>query len=91
MYEMRVLAQADENQWPCAFWAKWCTRSASENLGVEYLGMYVHFFRMVFLALCLSTSLGHLVVVAANDENIEVRKVAPAVDWSALAGEDAGL
>lgn len=50
--------------------------------------MCAHSWLTVFLALCLSTSLDHLVV--ANDGSTEVTTAALAVGWSAFAGEDAG-
>lgn len=48
----------------------------------------MHSCRMAFPALCLWTSLGHL--VAANDGSIEVTTVALAVGLSAFAVEDVG-
>ena len=88
MYEMTVLALVGGTQWPCAFWARSCTRSAGENLGVACLEMCLYSCLTVFLVPCLSSFPGHPVV--ANDESIKVRMAALAVGLSAIAEGDAG-
>lgn len=89
MCERMVLARVGGTLSPCASWAKWCTPSAGEILGVACLEMCAHSCLMVFLALCLWTCLAPRAV--ANDESTEVKRVALAVGLSAFAVEDAGL